>query len=135
LTSQIFANIYLNELDRFIKHNLKANAYLRYGDDFAIFSHDLEELREFREKTVEFITDHLKLILNSRADSIHKTKQGLYFLGVRIYPKGRRLSNRNRQRIFRRLSNRNASSYRELLTQHDRKKLRELEWMIGDLIL
>ncbi len=134
MTSQIFANIYLNELDRFVKHGLKAKAYLRYGDDFAIFSHDLDELRDMRLKTIEFITNHLKLILNSRADSIHKTKQGLYFLGVRIYPNGRRLSNRNRGRVFRRLNNRNISGYRGIINRHDHKKLREFDWAVKDLI-
>lgn len=133
LTSQIFANIYLNELDRFVKHGLLVKAYLRYGDDFAIFSHDLDELNLIKAKTIDFITNRLRLIMNPRVNSIYQVNHGIYFLGVRIYPNGRRLSGRNRQRTFHRLNNQNISSYRELVQKHDYKKLSELDWVIKDL--
>jgi len=48
LTSQIFANIYLNELDRFVKHELKVKHYLRYGDDFILIHADLKKLKDLR---------------------------------------------------------------------------------------
>lgn len=55
LTSQFFANIYLNELDQFIKHKLKAKYYLRYVDDFVILGRDADELSMFREKLKRFL--------------------------------------------------------------------------------
>jgi len=61
LTSQIFANIYLNELDRFIKHNLKQKAYLRYGDDFILVENDSKKLKILRAETMDFLKNELKL--------------------------------------------------------------------------
>lgn len=55
LTSQIFANIYLNEFDRFAVHILKPQAYLRYGDDFIIFAENKKSLIAMREKTKQFL--------------------------------------------------------------------------------
>ena len=51
LTSQLFANVYLNELDQFIKHGLKVKKYARYTDDFVIVSHN----RNYLEKMIFFI--------------------------------------------------------------------------------
>ena len=49
-TSQFFANVYLNELDQFVKHTLKAQYYIRYVDDFVILSHSKQELEMWKEK-------------------------------------------------------------------------------------
>ena len=54
LTSQFFANVYLNELDQFVKHKLKARYYLRYVDDFLILSKDKEELKKWRDDIGKF---------------------------------------------------------------------------------
>ncbi|MFH0837702.1 MAG: RNA-directed DNA polymerase, partial [Patescibacteria group bacterium] len=99
LTSQIFANIYLNELDRFVKHKLKAKYYLRYGDDFILIHHDLEKLKTLRGHIVLFLLEKLKLNLNPKHDKILKTSHGLKFLGAIIRPEGRSLNRRNRKRI------------------------------------
>jgi len=74
LTSQIFSNIYLNELDRFIKHKLKCRDYLRYGDDFIIFDKNEADLIETKELVTLFIENSLKLKLHSENNIILKTK-------------------------------------------------------------
>lgn len=84
LTSQIFVNIYLNELDRFIKHNLGIKGYLRYGDDFVIFANDLSFLKLIRLQTNLFLMKELKLGLNNRSDIVNQTNKGVKFLGVMI---------------------------------------------------
>jgi RNA-directed DNA polymerase len=84
LTSQIFANIYLNELDRFVKHELKVKYYLRYGDDFILIHQDLEKLNALRKRTIGFLENNLKLKLNPKNDKIIKSTYGLKFLGVVI---------------------------------------------------
>ena len=64
LTSQIFANIYLNELDRFVKHTLRAKRYIRYTDDFVIVQHDPALLANYKSAIEQFLADILKLALH-----------------------------------------------------------------------
>ena len=130
MTSQIFANIYLNELDRFVVYNQQPLAYLRYGDDFLIFERDLAKLKQIRENVIEFANDNLGLMLNKKNDIIVNVKSGLKFLGVEIFPTGRKLKKRNVKRISERLSLNNAPSYHGLVKMHNPKKLNELNWKI-----
>jgi len=135
LTSQIFANIYLNELDRFVKHNLKAKYYLRYGDDFILIHQDLEKVQEFRKLVVQFLNDSLRLNLNPRNDKILKAGHGLKFLGVVIRPDGRNLNRRNMKRIKNRITLRNAGSYYGLVKKHSLSEFRhEFDWWIYELL-
>ncbi|CAA9891113.1 hypothetical protein METHB2_340031 [Candidatus Methylobacter favarea] len=55
LNSQFFANVYLNELDQFVKHRLKYCHYVRYCDDFVLLLQDHEQLREWRESIELFL--------------------------------------------------------------------------------
>ena len=129
LTSQVFANIYLNELDRYVKHTLKPLAYARYGDDFVFFMNSKEQLEEFRLKVIEFLNTSLKLELHHSNDIIVKAKQGLKFLGCWIYPSGRTLTKRSWLRVRDRLDVRNVASYRGLVFQHSNKKRqKEFSW-------
>lgn len=93
LTSQIFANVYFNEFDRFIKWTLKPDAYLRYGDDFILLDKNYEKILKYNEMAVTFLKEKLKLSINPKNNSIRKTKQGLKFLGVVIYPKELEINN------------------------------------------
>ena len=68
LTSQFFANVYLNELDHFVKHKLKAKYYLRYVDDFLILSDSRQFLENCRDQITEFVLEKLKL-------KVHPDKQ------------------------------------------------------------
>ncbi len=131
LTSQIFANIYLNELDRFIKHTIKPQAYLRYGDDFIIISENLDELKQNRTKTIKFLKEKLRLEINAKNDIIIKVRWGLKFLGVMIFPEGRKLNKRNWQRAKDRLNRKNIPSYHGLVKQHSKeKRIKEFNWVV-----
>ena len=82
-TSQIYANIYLNELDQYIKHNLKVKYYFRYMDDSIILLKNKEELKEILKKIKSFLNKKLKLELNTKTN-IFKGKQGVNFCGYKI---------------------------------------------------
>lgn len=131
LTSQIFANIYLNEFDRFIKHSIKPLAYLRYGDDFIIIEIDLNRLHQIKGKSTKFLKEKLRLEINAKSDIIVRAKQGIRFLGVEIFPKGRRLNDRNWRRAESRLNSANISSYSGLVKKHSKgKRIKEFDWII-----
>lgn len=86
LTSQFFANVYLNPLDWFIKQNLGAKGYLRYMDDFVIFSDDKDQLKTWHAQIAQFVTSELRLNLKQKANWLNTTQHGLSFLGRRIFP-------------------------------------------------
>ncbi|MCK9186314.1 RNA-directed DNA polymerase [Candidatus Gracilibacteria bacterium] len=131
LTSQIFANIYLNELDRFVKHELRAKAYVRYGDDFILVENDAEKLKIFRTKTIDFLKNNLKLKINPKSDKIIKPAHGLKFLGVKIWPSGRTLNKRSLSRATQRLNHSNISSYSGLIKRHCNKKYQKyFDWVV-----
>lgn len=85
LTSQLFANVYLNILDQYIKHELGVRYYIRYMDDFIILSEDPEELRELLIKIDTFLRDRLRLSLNPKT-TILAAKNGVDFVGYRHFP-------------------------------------------------
>jgi RNA-directed DNA polymerase len=130
LTSQIFANIYLNELDRFVKHILKPQFYLRYGDDFIIIASTRIEVEKMREKIILFLKNSLGLEINRKNDIILPVRRGIRFLGVEIYSTGRRLKTKNWQRAQNRLNQRNVPSYYGLVKQHLKKKAIFFDWLI-----
>jgi len=85
LTSQFFANVYMNEFDHFVKRELKIKGYLRYVDDFVLFADSKEKLEEDKKKIEEYL--ETKLSLKIREDfKIKRTTQGLDFLGYIIRP-------------------------------------------------
>lgn len=103
LTSQIFANVYLNELDQFVKHILKIKYYLRYCDDFMILSTNREELTNLVPKIEEFLKLKLKLSLHENKIIIRKYTQGIDFLGYIALPHIILPRTRTRRRIFKKL--------------------------------
>ena len=88
LTSQMFANIYMNELDQYIKHELRAHYYVRYMDDMVLLHQDAKVLNEWRVLIEEYLNEVLHLELNSKT-AIGLVCRGVTFVGCRIYP-GRR---------------------------------------------
>ncbi len=100
LTSQLFANIYLDELDKFIKHRLKIKFYLRYTDDFMIVHQDKNYLNELIPKIGEFLRRNLKLDLHPEKITIRKLSQGIDFLGYVILPHYRVLRTKTKRRMF-----------------------------------
>lgn len=87
LTSQFFANVYLNELDQFIKHRLKIKYYLRYVDDFVILGKDAASLIKWREEIRKFLKKKLDLDLHPRKTFIRHKSKGVNFLGYIVREK------------------------------------------------
>ncbi len=97
LTSQLFANIYLNELDQFVKHFLSEELkkveknfcafhyYIRYMDDFLFLSLDKKILHQVKERIKDFLENDLRLDLNPKKVNIFPVKNGVDFLGYRIF--------------------------------------------------
>lgn len=103
LTSQMFANIYMNELDQFTKHELKAKFYLRYTDDFVILHHDGKYLALLKDKIADFLKTRLDLSLHPDKVQIRKLQQGIDYLGYVSLPYARVPRTKVRRRIFRKL--------------------------------
>jgi hypothetical protein len=91
LTSQLFANVYLNELDHFVKRELHEKYYLRYMDDFLILGTDKKHLFEDKERIRIFLRDHLMLELHPKKAEIFPIDRGLDFLGYVLSDGKRRL--------------------------------------------
>ena len=87
LTSQFFSNIYLNEFDQFVKHELKVKYYLRYADDFAFLSYDKNYILNLINPIQEFLKDELDLDLHPKKIIIGKFSSGIDFLGYIIFPR------------------------------------------------
>ncbi len=102
LTSQLFANIYLNELDQFIKHKIKARYYIRYMDDFLILCYNKKELAGIKEKIKVFLSAELKLDLHPKKCNIFPVNKGIDFLGYRIFANYRLLRKSTVKRFIRR---------------------------------
>lgn len=98
LLSQLFANLVLNELDGFVKHELKEENYMRYMDDFIIIHNDRENLEEALQKIEAFLGKQLKLTLNPKTQIIN-AKNGLDFCGYRIYKDYRKIRKRSPKHI------------------------------------
>jgi len=90
LTSQFLANLYLNELDQYIKHTLRCRYYLRYMDDFVLFGNDRALLEHHQSQVQAFCLEKLSLTLHQKG-GIKKHSEGLGFLGFRIFRTHRRI--------------------------------------------
>ncbi|MBI2626812.1 MAG: group II intron reverse transcriptase domain-containing protein [Parcubacteria group bacterium] len=104
LTSQLFANIYMNESDQFIKHDLKVKYYCRYTDDFTIVSDSRDYLSGLIPKISSFLRQRLQLEIHPKKISINKFQRGIDFLGYIVFPHYRILRAKTRQRIFKKLN-------------------------------
>jgi retron-type reverse transcriptase len=118
LTSQFFANIYLNGFDHFIKEHLKAAKYVRYVDDFALFSDDWEFLAEARVAIENYLAG-LRLKIHPVKSQLFETRHGANFLGFRILPDRIRVRTENLRRAKRRL--------RRMQREYAQGKMREQE--------
>lgn len=97
-TSQIFANIYLNEIDQYIKHNLKVKYYYRYMDDSIIMVKTKEEAKIILEKIIIFLKENLQLELNKKTQ-IFKNKQGVNFCGYKINEHRIKIRDKGKKRL------------------------------------
>jgi len=102
LTSQLFANIYLNELDQYAKRELRLHYYIRYMDDIIILHNDKQYLRAIKDDIENFLWDKLKLNLNKKT-AIRPISQGIEFVGFRIFPTHRKLKKSSAKKMKARL--------------------------------
>lgn len=140
LTSQMFANIYLNEVDQYAKHELGLHYYIRYMDDIIILHHDKKYLAEVKELLRTFLADELRLDLNNKT-AIRPCSMGVDFVGFRIWATHRRLKKKTAVKIKRNLKrqiakvkageerkdrlDRSVASYRGILSHCDSYGLRQ----------
>ena len=108
-TSQMFANIYLNEIDQYVKHVIHCKYYFRYLDDSICMFKTKEEAKEVLEKIKKFLWNKLKLELNEKTQ-IFKNKQGINFCGYKINPYRLKIRDRGKRKL--------------------KKKIKELKYMI-----
>jgi len=94
MTSQFFANLYLNDLDYFVKHRLKAKYYIRYVDDFIILHEDKKELQIYKNKIEKYLMN-LGLELHPDKSKIFPLYKGVDFLGFKIFYHYKRIRKRN----------------------------------------
>lgn len=100
LTSQLLVNIYMNKLDQFAKHSLKAKYYVRYADDFVFVSHDRKWLENILPRVSRFLWDELRLTLHPDKVSIKTIASGIDFLGWVHFPDHRVLRTSTKRRAF-----------------------------------
>lgn len=101
-TSQMFANIYLNELDQYVKHKLKCIYYYRYMDDMVILCENKEKAKNILSNIVVFLEESLKLTLNSKT-RIFKDIQGINFCGYKINERRMKIRHPSKCRMKRKL--------------------------------
>jgi retron-type reverse transcriptase len=100
-TSQFWANVYLHQLDQFVKQELRCPAYLRYCDDFMLFAEDKPTLHRWRREIENFLVS-LRLKIHAHKTSIHPVTNGIPFLGFLVFPTHRRLKQANGLKFQRR---------------------------------
>lgn len=106
LTSQHFANFYLDKMDHYIKDTLRVKGYLRYMDDFLLFESNKVELHRFKARISSFLENELLLKLKEAAIVIAPCSSGVPFLGFRIFPSIIRFRQENKRRLIRKFKKR-----------------------------
>ena len=118
----------MHEFDMFIKQELKIKYYLRYADDFAIFSDNKRYLEELLPKMEKFLNERLKLKLHENKVYIKTYASGVDFLGWIHFPKHRVLRTATKRRMFKNISENTKEetieSYLGMLSHGNTYKLR-----------
>jgi retron-type reverse transcriptase len=116
LTSQLFVNIYMNKLDQFMKHRLKVKYYIRYADDFLIFSEDKIWLEKQISAIAEFLKESLGLELHPNKVSIETLASGVDFLGMNNFPYHKILRTKTKKRMLKKLQRKNKDLQDRIIT-------------------
>lgn len=103
LTSQLFANVYMNEFDQFVKRDLRMKYYIRYADDFVFMSDDRLELRNCLSKVAAFLSGPLALNLHPGKVFIKTLASGVDFLGWVHFPSHRVTRTKTKTRMWKRV--------------------------------
>lgn len=127
LTSQFWANVYLNPLDHFIKRRLGCPAYLRYVDDMLLFGNDRRELATWRQAVIEELT-RMRLTVHEKSAQVRPCRCGLPFLGFQLFQDHRRLKRKKVIHARRRLNFR-LLQYRRGVLPKERMQASILGWI------
>jgi RNA-directed DNA polymerase len=100
LTSQHFANFYLGWVDRFVKEQLGIHHYVRYMDDMVLWHSDRDYLKRCHERCLDFVSS--ELLLSIKPSQVHRTEEGIKFLGCKVFPTHVTLNARSKKRYRRR---------------------------------
>lgn len=135
LTSQLLFNIYMNEFDQFMKHKLKAKYYIRYADDFVIFSTNKDWLVGLIPQIQIFLTARLRLQLHPHKISIRPISSGVDYLGWVHFPDHLVIRTVTKKRMMRAIKlkqgkEETVQSYLGLLSHGNNKRL---QGEVGDL--
>ncbi len=132
VTSQLFGNIYLNELDQFVKHTLKERYYIRYCDDFVILHESSTHLENLVSLISHFLENNLHITLHPDKIIIRPLQQGLDFLGYVTLPYYRVIRTKTKRRMLRLVSEKNIHSYLGVCRHaHARSLEREIQQKIS----
>ncbi len=127
LTSQLLVNMYMNEFDQYVKHELKIKYYIRYADDFVFLSSDKKHLEEIERYISLFLRERLKLDLHPDKVFIKTYASGVDFLGWVLFPDHRVLRTATKRRMLARTgdtdSERVLDSYLGLLSHGNAERL------------
>lgn len=126
LTSQLFANIYLNELDRYVKMHLHEKYYLRYCDDFIILGLKRKELGELIVKIDAFLKHRLLLALHPNKVNICSWSQGIDFLGYVSLPHCALVRTKTAHRVLLRVAKNNLTPYLGVCSHADTRELKQV---------
>ena len=105
LTSQFFANVFLDPVDHFVREELRVPGYVRYCDDLVLFGHSREQMWEYRDRLAERLQS-LRLRLHATKTHVAPASSGVRFLGVRVRREGLRLLSSGVRRFTRRMARR-----------------------------
>lgn len=129
LTSQLFANVYMNKFDQWVKHMLKAQYYIRYADDFVFLSRDKSWLESIIPQIQKFLQTNLKLSLHPDKLFLKTVSSGVDFLGWVHFPDYRLLRGKTRLRMLRNIKSSTGEagfqSYLGLISHGNTIKLRQ----------
>ncbi len=126
LTSQLFANVYLNELDRFVKFDLREKYYIRYCDDFVILTLSRSEAFSLANKINSFLKTQLCMEMHPKKTTIRTWEQGIDFLGYVLLPNATVLRTKTVKRVLKRVTHQNLPSYTGLCKHADAYELERL---------
>ena len=116
VTSQLFANVYLNELDQYVKHTLKIKYYVRYCDDFIILDTNPSILIGYIQSVGMFLKNKLDLSLHPHKIVMRKCLQGMDFLGYVVLPQRTVLRTKTKRRILKKIRSMKTQMDRNLIT-------------------
>ncbi len=117
VTSQLFASVYLNEFDQFVKYHLRARYYSRYCDDFVLLGEDKKCLSDLIPSIIGFLEQKLKLSLHPDKIIVRKHRQGIDWLGYVVLPRYRVLRTKTKKRMLRKIKSKRENFDKGLIAE------------------